>query len=498
MVAIFRTLFGRLSAALVALSLVLSAALALVLQSSHRSFHFESEQRLHQGLAAHLAARIDKGEISLDATFGQIRELGLLNPALAAYAVDADGSVVKASIPDARVKQKQVAVAPIRQFIRGPAAWPLLGDDPSAERGKAVFAAARMAQPAAAEFLYVVLGQVEQDGSLFGSAERSYSLREALALTLVNVFAALFAAVVLVGLVTRPVSRLRSVMEAFDASSFSGEVRYVKARSAGGTRDEIDRLGEIFDSMADRISAQIDSLRRSDDARRELYANLSHDLQTPLTSLHGYLQTLLMKNGTLQPAQRRRYLEIAARQTDQLRQLADQLTDLARLETPELRLERQEIKLQPLLHQIVEDLKPLSEKKNLKVSVKATAYRSVVPADTFLLRRALANIILNAIQAAPPGSAVSIEVQQNNGNALIGVMDEGPGLQADDMRRLLEPFYRGRGQAGTRFRGMGLGLTIARKVIELHGGTVSATNPPAGGALFSITLPASTNPLLGA
>ena len=485
----FRTLFGRLSAALIALSLVLSLALALVLQSSHRSFHIETEQRLHQGLAAHLAARVESGDVDLDTTFEQIGELRLLNPALAAYALTADGVVVKASLPMVGLKRKRVAVAPVIEFIHGPAAWPLLGDDPSAERGKAVFSAARMARPAPAEFLYVVLGQVEADGSLFAPAERSYSLREALVLTLANVLAALIATLVLVGFITRPLRRLGNVMEDFDASKFSGPARYGVSRRSGAVRDEIDRLGEIFDSMADRIAQQIASLHRSDETRRDLYANVAHDLEAPLTAVHGYVETLVMKDEALSAEDRRHYLGIVRRQTEQLRELIGEIGDLGRLEMPGLALQKQEIWLGKLLAQIIEDLRPLLDEKQLEVRLRIDTPVPAITGDPGLLRRAFANVAVNAVQVAPPGSEIGIGVVDTPPeHVAILITDEGPGLSSEDIRRMFEPHYRGLPSVRSGSPGLGLGLAIARKVIELHGGTITASNVAGGGAQFCLTL----------
>lgn len=482
----FRTLFGRLSAALVALSLLLSAALVVVLQSSHRSSHLESEQRLHQGLAAHLAARMDDGEASIEATFEYIRELRLLNPMLAVYMLDADGNVLRSSIPDAQVQQRRVRLAPIIQFLGASDTWPLLGDDPSAYQGEAIFSVARMANPSAGEFLYVVLGRVKQDGSLFTSPERSRALREALALTLANVFAALLASVVVVGFITRPLRRLVGVMHAFDAASFNGSARYGE-RPGPGT--DIARLGAIFDSMADRITQQMNSLRRASEARRALYAGISHDLETPLTALHGYVDTLLMREDSLPTEERMRYLTIVRRQSEQLRELVGQIGDLARLEHPEPELQRQQIDLERLFQEIIEDLQPLLDDKRLKASFRVDASGTWVTGDASLLRRAFANILVNAIQAAPASTEIAVGISDNVPESVtVTISDQGPGLSPEDVRRMFEPHYRGARATGPGSPGLGLGLAIARKIFELHDADLTARNLPGGGAEFAITL----------
>lgn len=482
----FRTLFARLAGALVGVSAVLSLALVAVLQWSHHAFHLELEQKQQRDLAARLLALAPAGGPSLERTFEQIRSLAVLNPVIAGYVIEADGTVSASSRPGVELKRGRVATAPILELVEGGGAWPILGEDPAATDGKAIFSAARLQE--GTRYLYVVLGSADEDQLLNPGADRPYALREAVWLTLANVLAALLAALAVVAAIIRPLRRLRQAMEAFDGSHHRGTVRY-RAGTARAAGDEIDRLGEIFDSMADRIATQVDSLRRADEARRELYANVSHDLQTPLTSLHGYVQTLRMKDDALPPAQRRRYLEILERQTQQLRELTDQIADLARLETPEPRLQQEPIELGQLLRHIAEDLKPLIDDKALRLSCEGTASPVMLSGDPGLMRRALANIVLNAIQAAPEASQVRIQFAEDGGHALISVMDEGPGLQAGESERIFEPYYRGapRGERGSP--GLGLGLAIARKVIALHGGSLLASNLPQRGALVRVSLP---------
>lgn len=486
----FRTLFARLAGALVAVGAVLSLALVGVLQSSHHAFHLELEQKQQRDLAARLVSAAQASDSSLEGIFEQIRSLAVLNPIIAGYAVEADGSISASSRPVAELKRRRVATVPILEFVRGQAAWPLLGEDPAAADSKVIFSAAPL--NTGTRYLYVVVGNADESQPLNQGADRPYALREAVWLTLANVAAALVAALVVIAAIIRPVRRLRGAMEAFDASKPSGSARY-RAGKGRTARGEIDRLGEIFDSMADRIAAQMDALRRADEGRRELYASISHDLQTPLTSLHGYVQTLLMKNDALPPAQRRRYLEILERQTQQLRELIDQITDLARLETPEPRLQQERIEIERLLQQIAEDLRPLIEDKALGLTWDGPKSPITLRGDRGLLRRALANIVINAIQAAPRETQVRIHILLDGGNAVISIMDKGPGLQAGETERILEPYYRGARPGGPGSPGLGLGLAIAHKVIALHRGSLFASNLPEGGALVRVTLPLPTN-----
>lgn len=487
----FRTLFARLSAALVVLSLVLSVALVFILQSSHRSFYLEIEQKLHRQLAERLAAEVaDGGAGALEPALEKIRQLATLDPGIAAYGLSNDGTITGSSRPSAEVRRSRIALAPILRFIEGTAGWPLLAEDPAVERGTTIFSAARIAPATGTHYFYITLGSPYEGRLALPAGDRPYSLSEAVWLTLANIAAVLAIAVVMVALITRPIRGLRHAMETFDASDFAVRAPYSAAGRFSG--HEIDRLGEIFDAMAGRIAAQIERLRRSDEARRELYENVSHDLKTPLTSLQGYIQTLLLKNDSLGAEQRQRYLTILNRQAEQLGEMVEQISDLARLETPALRLQLQEIRLADLLDQMLNDVRPQIEAKRIKIDVNPIAPSVRLRVDPGLMARALANVIVNAIQAIPEGGEIRIRVVHEDTKVAVMVGDSGPGLRVKDVERVFVRHYRGSPGRHLASPGMGLGLAITRKIIELHRGAVVASNSDLGGAELRISLPSLT------
>lgn len=487
----FLTLFAKLATAIVAVSVMLSVALAVVLESSHEIFHLELQQQLFRPLAALLLSDANAGSASkpdLEQVLERVRQLSILNRGIAAFLVGPDGAVLRSSRRHEELRRSAIAIEPILRFIEGPRKWPLTGEDPLSDSGRTIFSAARIEPPShGARFLYIVLNSAAAGGpSAVIPAERSYSLQDALWLTLGNIAAAFLAALAVVRIITRPVTRLRQAMETFDRSQFTAGARY-GANRRRWVRDEIDRLGEIFDSMAERIAAQLESLRRSDEIRRELFANISHDLRTPLTAVQGYVDTLLAKQN-LSDADRTMYLRIVQRQAGQLSSLVDQAMDLARLDAPEMQPSLGDFSLDELASDVVAEMRPLLDRKELQVPIEAPSTPLRITGDANLVGRALRNLLANAIRVSPNGGSIRVRVAANPANADVTISDQGPGVPAEEIEHIFGRFYRG---ADAGANSVGLGLAIVRRIVELHAGSISVENRAEGGATFRLTFPRS-------
>lgn len=484
----YLTLYAKLALTLVGLSAVLSLALALVLKSSHHTFHLELHQRLFRSLAAQLlseAQDTSRSAPDLDRVLAHVRQLAIASPGMAAYVVGSDGTILASSIPEAALRRRTVDRQPLLRFIEGATRFPLTGDNPLSDAGRAIFSAAPVTSGTPERMLYVILGgQPESEQTAQSAAFASYSMREAMLLGLGNILGALLAALAIVRLITTPVARLRQAMEAFNESGFGTPRRALYRHRM--VRDEIDRLGEIFDTMASRITAQFEALRRADHTRRELFANISHDLRTPLTALHGYADTLLSRE-SLSEADRRRYLEIIKRQAAGLGRLVEGFMELAKLDAPEARLDSRDFALDQLIADVLAELRPLSERKQLALQEDCGPLRAA--GDPDLLRRALINLVDNAIRQSPERGVVKVRAAlAADGSIEIAVLDQGPGIQADELDSIFLRFRQGGTGAGT-WGSAGLGLAIVRRIAELHKAHVSAENRPEGGAIFRFTLP---------
>ena len=313
-----KSFYGRLAAVLFGLFLLIGVLFVLIARYSLDLYQNEANQRFNSGLAGQIAAeaalmrgdRID--EKALKHVFMQIMAV---NPSIEIYLLDPSGRILAFSAPPGKVKRTHVALAPLQSFLSAPKSLPILGDDPRQPTGGKIFSASPItSQGALRGYLYVILGG-EEYTSFMHMLQNSHTVRLSLLAIVSGLVFAFIAGLMLFALLTRRLKRLSKSVEQFHASDFS----VLPASSvAGGRADELDRLENRFQEMGRHIIQQMQKLKGTDRLRRELVANVSHDLRTPLAAIQGYLETLLSKIETLSPEEHRNYLSIAHKHSKRL------------------------------------------------------------------------------------------------------------------------------------------------------------------------------------
>ena len=291
-------------------------------------------------------------------------------------------------------------------------------------------------------------------------------------------------------LYTRRLKRLSDAVEAFAEGGFTLPVRVVGADASG---DEIDRLGAHVEGMSERIAAQIVALERAALQRRELLTNVSHDLRTPLASMQGYLELLLLHHGRLDPAEERNYLETAARQCERLARLVGDLFHLTELDAGDRKPLAEDFAIAELTQDIAQKFAADADQRQIELRAGADASLPrpaslVVRADIALVERVLENLVENALRHTPAGGYVHIEIGRGEGRARLAVRDSGVGISAEDLPGLFERYDRVERVAGAATHA-GLGLTIARRIVRLHGGDLEVCSTAGQGTQVKFDLP---------
>ena len=230
----------------------------------------------------------------------------------------------------------------------------------------------------------------------------------------------------------------------------------------------------------------ITDLRRADQIRRDFVANVSHELRTPLTAIRGYVEAL--SDGETNPDESRRFLDIILRHSLRMERLVKDLLRLARLDAGQETLELVSCDTRALIQSVVGDLSPSIDEREQHVIVEVQQGADTLRGDPAKLHDVLRNLLANASTYSPERSSIRIDALSKNGNTILSVADEGPGIPEEDLSRVFERFYRVDKSRARDPGGTGLGLAIVKHLVELHGGWVRVENGPRGGARFTIEL----------
>jgi signal transduction histidine kinase len=266
---------------------------------------------------------------------------------------------------------------------------------------------------------------------------------------------------------TSPVRRLRSVVEGFGRGDFS-------ARAPASRKDELGELARSFNQMAGRIQTLLA-------AERRLLLDISHELRSPLARLGVAVE--LARSGE----DREHMLDRIQKEADRLNELVAELLQVTRVEADPSMQKNDIVHLDELLGDMVYDSLLEAKAKNCTLLLKAPV-PVILSGDEELIRRALENVIRNAIRYAPRNTSVDVDLAKTHDYALVSVRDYGPGVPPDSLPRIFDPFYRVDSDRNRASGGLGLGLAIARRSVELHKGKLSAQNANPG-LLVTIRLP---------
>jgi signal transduction histidine kinase len=438
-------------------------------------------QEVSLGLAGHIAKQPEMIRSDRLATDPMLfAHLQAVNPNIEVYLLDTDGRIVQFSEGGGKIAQDRVSLQPIRRLLAGESA-PILGENPRhAGRGD-IFSVAPVAGPDGVRgYVYIVLlNDMYRD--MVADAWRDYLLRSGSWLGALTLLVALIAGIIAYRAVTR---RLRSTILEIDTYANSNDAMLV---GYSGKGDDIDRLAHAISAMRERLDSQVSELKRQDELRRELIANISHDLRTPLTSMQGYLEALLRVDGDIDSEERKRYLEVAVRQSAKVSKLAQQLFDLAKLECEETKPQTERFSISELVQDIAQKFALSASQKRIRLDARVENEFLFVEGDIGMIERVVTNLIDNAIRHTPAHGEVRLEARSRSGEVEITIADSGTGIAEEHLPGLLE-----RGSPIRRMaerRGGGLGLLIANRILDLHGSAIQAVSRVGEGTQISFVLP---------
>jgi len=272
------------------------------------------------------------------------------------------------------------------------------------------------------------------------------------------------------------------------------DLSVTKAELENSCRD-IDAARRELSERNQRLETLNTELRSLDEMKSNLLANVSHELHTPLVSIKGYTEMIVRRRlGPLTPEQERG-LSVAMRNIDRLIEMIDNLLSFARLERGETRLTLEDLPLWQVVDEAVETVAERIRKKNLSVSTSYETDDLVVRGDRVKFGQVFINLLTNAVKFNREGGSITISARRGKAGFVgVDVKDTGVGIAADEVSRIFERFYQTDSGSGRRYEGTGIGLSIVRDILRLHGCSIQVASEPDKGSVFSFTLPLARSP----
>ncbi len=478
-------LYLKISATLLAILAILGVVYILISSFVGQQYYQEVNQKLYGGIAEGAVKEVKPwvdGKVDTLAIQDIMHSMMIVNPSIEVYLLDTKGTIITYVAPYKRVKLKSVNLAPIKTFIAAKEKPFILGDDPRHPNREQVFSAAPIIEnEETTGYMYIILASEEQ-AAVVSTLAGSYILKLGTNLFLLTLIGSLIIGLLAIWLLTKNLRQLIDTVRRFKEGDY-------EARIPNAEQGDMADLSVNFNEMADTIVANIDELKSVETLRRELIANVSHDLRTPLAIMQGYVETLLIKEESIQPEERRQYLNTILDSSEKLSGLIKQLFEYSKLEAKQIQPEKEPFHLSDLAQDIFQKYQILAKEKGIKMDLKAPNGLPMVFADLGLVERVIQNLMDNALKFTPAGGKVKIELVGNPQGVEVQIADNGPGIPEDKQAFIFER-YRQATNEKEKGQGVGLGLAIVRKILELHNATIQVQSKLNEGTVFMFQLPA--------
>ena len=482
----FNSLYTRLATGLVLLLFVIGVLYTALNTIATQRFVAQLNQDLHRTLAQNLVADknlVAQGKLNEAALKKTFQQYMMVNPSIEIYLLDLEGKLLSYSADPNAVMRSHVSLEPIKAFLSGEEKYPL-GDDPRSHDKQKAFSVTEVPSSTAPEgYLYVVL-RGEQYDALESMAFQGFWARAGLWSMALSLALGLLAGLAIFYWLTKRLRRVSRRIEEFSEGDFK---HWSASEVKGGSADEIGQIELIFEQMATRIQNQLVALTDKDNQRRQLVAQVSHDLRTPLASMLGYIESLKLKRDHLSATEQEEFLEIAYTQGRRLSHMIDSLFQLSSLEAKENKPQLEPFMPLELLFDIRQKYAMRIEVAGLSLEIEHDQSDTFAMGDISLFERVLDNLIDNAMVHATPGSAITLRVENKDQFIGILVINQGEPVDEDELEALFDPFFRAGSHSADK-RHAGLGLAISRRILESLNGSISVRNT-VDGVVFLVSLP---------
>lgn len=479
-----KSLNRKLSTLLIALIVIVGLVMAIITRYSIFEYNVEVTQRLNAPIAQFLSNEeplIINGKYNDKALKKIAHDSMVINPTVEVYLLDKKGKILSFNLPKKSVMLTHVPLEPINDFLQKEVKLPIINQDPRNPESKKPFSAAKVITNGVDEgYIYVILGGKKYE-ELVDDLSKNYILKLTILAIIAVILMAVFIGLLILTKLTRPLKQLRDKVMHFQ--QYSGENSQVHHG------DEIQQLNQAFEDMSNRIEKQIAQIKSTDQNRRDLVINVSHDLRTPLASMQGYLDTMLIKQKTLNDISMKEYLLIARKHCGRLGSLINDLFEFSKLDSNIVKPELEAFELAELVQDVTLEFSNSAQLKGIDIILNPLEGSSRVVADIGLMQRVLENLLSNAIKHTLKDGIISITMLRNKKSFTVKISDTGVGISASELPKIFDRLYQADNKSEDSSSSFGLGLAIVKKILDIHQTKIVVKSEINQGSIFSFSLP---------
>lgn len=477
------SLFWRISILFFLILVLLGVSYTMITISTARRYSDETTQRLNANVASQMLLEVNPfvgGKVNDDALGKIMHSMMAVNPSLEVYLLDPQGKILSFVVLDKKVKLQYVSVGPIKKFIQDNGRSLIYGDDPRNPGKTTIFSATAVYEKDELQgFVYMVLASEESE-NIAAALRESYLLKIATQAFTVTLVATLIIGLLILWLLMRSLRNIVATVRKFSAGD-------LKARIPVKSKGELAALSVTVNQMADTILRNMEELKQVDNLRRELIANISHDIRTPIAIIHGYVETLIIKHDMLDEQKQKEYLQTIIKSTERLKRLMCDLFELSKLQSRQITPKMEPFFMFDLIQDLSRKYTLLAQERNIELETDLSSKMPVVNADIALIERVLQNLIDNALNYTPENGKVQIKMQEHSRYVNVSVTNTGEGIASDELPKIFDRYYKVENTKSSR--GTGLGLAIVKNILEIHQTDIQVRSESQGQTVFSFNLP---------
>lgn len=474
-------LYWRISGILLIIFLSIGVAYFLITAYSAQRYYQETTQRLNADVAEHMLLEVNPfvdGKVNEESLGKIMHSMMAVNPGLEVYLLNPEGEILSFVVLDKKVKLEKVNIAPVKDFILTDGQEFILGDDPRNPGQTAVFSATAVEENGKLlGYVYLVLAS-EQYENISATLRNSYLLKTGSQLFILTMLAAFSMGLLAIWIITRNLRVIIQTVRKFEKGDLNARIK-VKSN------DELGELAFTFNRMAETLLKNIEQLKEVDHLRKELIANISHDLRTPLSVIHGYVETLTIKMNDLTQEKQDKYLKIILKSTDRLKDLVSDLFQLSQLEARQVKPNLEKFAIAELINDLTAKYQLLAKEKGITLEAQIENSNAMVSADLALMERVLQNLLDNALHHTPNNGEVSLGVSTVDNEVQVSVSNTGEGITEEAIGHIFDRYFTGE----RRGIGSGLGLAIVKNILEIHDSVIKVKSKLKDKTTFFFQLP---------